>query len=66
MKLIQAAEACRVSRSALHRIVCIKQLVQTTKLSFFFERKHDFKQLFDDAEEKLLAEYLVKACQMCS
>lgn len=66
LTLRAAAETYNISKSALHRnIAKYKKLNEVDRLEFSFERKHGFQQIFDDDEEKLLAEYLIKACQMC-
>ncbi|KAJ8949411.1 hypothetical protein NQ318_007510 [Aromia moschata] len=66
MKLRTAAQAYNVSKSALHRIVKkYKNSAEEDRTQFSFERNHGFQQIFDDVEEKMLSEYLIKACQMC-
>lgn len=66
MKLRQAAETCGVSKSALHRVIIkYRETDEENRGQFDFERKHGFRQIFEDTEEKMLADYLTKACQMC-
>lgn len=61
MRLRQAGNACTVSKSAaLHRVVSrYKAANEDDRIQFYFERKHGFKHISDDAEENILVEYLV-------
>lgn len=66
MKFRSAANAFGLSMSALHRMVSkYKTSNEESRQQFSFERRHGFRQIFDDEEEKILADYVVKACQMC-
>lgn len=66
LKLRAAANFHQISKSALHRmIVKYKNINKEEQKNFDFERKHGFGNVFDEKEEQALAEYLIKASQMC-
>lgn len=64
MKIRDAARQYGVSKSALQRYAQkYRNTAEGEDVSF--ERQHGFVQVFSDAEEKVLKDYLIKASQMC-
>ncbi|CAG9773326.1 unnamed protein product [Ceutorhynchus assimilis] len=69
MILMSASKKHGVSKSALQRKVKKFKLAneehEENTNDFEFGRSHGFKLIFTSAEEQLLSEYIIEACEMC-